>query len=416
MTQYVQGIAGVAVARLVPFVVYAFLAHRRIGLTRVFGVVVALLPCALAARGSLVGLAMNAAWTLSYFGVAACLSHAAREPLASGKLGRATLFAAGFVIYLVVPALIAPPVLKAAAVVFGWELTLSAFSYSVESARQASTLGDALFFLLVNPVLVYPERGRPIVDGAGVWRGLGRIAVGLGAIASNYAMLVLLTMLVERGALSREPDLLRAGGAVRVSAYYAGQCLGLYFIHSGVASVQIGGMSILGWRIPERYDYPFLACSPAEFWRRWNTYIGSWVRRYLFFPMVTHLRRRTGLGRAFATAVSVLIAFGTMGFLHDWVPYLTRLPARTFMPAMTAVFLSHAAALLLFEGATLRIRTFLLTHRLSPGRFAGRAGVGVSWLTLRFVNQSLAWVAIPVLSRGELPALLMRLLRGVLPP
>src|ERR1700730_9647811 len=75
-------------------------------------------------------------------------------------------------------------------------------------------------------------------------------------------------------------------------SYGALQALNLYFAHSGLSSIQIGLIRLLRYQIPERYNYPFLAKSPQEFWRRWNIWLASWAKRYLFFPTAFLLRRR----------------------------------------------------------------------------------------------------------------------------
>jgi D-alanyl-lipoteichoic acid acyltransferase DltB (MBOAT superfamily) len=96
--------------------------------------------------------------------------------------------------------------------------------------------------------------------------------------------------------------------------------LGEYTAHSGVASIQIGCMRQLGYNIPERYRYPLFAHNPAEFWRRWNTYVGTWARSYVFVPLFSFLTRRVGRrrkGAGVCYAVAVVTTFSAVGLLHD---------------------------------------------------------------------------------------------------
>jgi D-alanyl-lipoteichoic acid acyltransferase DltB (MBOAT superfamily) len=99
-----------------------------------------------------------------------------------------------------------------------------------------------------------------------------------------------------------------------------------YAAHSGVASLQIGALFMLGYRIPERYRYPLFARSPAEFWRRWNTYIGGWARIYVYTPLVmksmrSRRKHRKGIssarGQGVISAVAIVITFASIGLLHD---------------------------------------------------------------------------------------------------
>jgi hypothetical protein len=94
-----------------------------------------------------------------------------------------------------------------------------------------------------------------------------------------------------------------------------------YAMHSGLASVQIGFLRQLGYELPERYDHPFLARSPADFWRRWNTYVGAWVQRYLFAPLALHLARYKIASSAAAQATAVVLSFVVVGLMHDGYVY-----------------------------------------------------------------------------------------------
>ena len=45
-------------------------------------------------------------------------------------------------------------------------------------------------------------------------------------------------------------------------------------------------------RVPENFNWPYLATSPREFWRRWHITLGSWIRDYLYLPL-TGMRHRS---------------------------------------------------------------------------------------------------------------------------
>jgi hypothetical protein len=133
---------------------------------------------------------------------------------------------------------------------------------------------------------------------------------------------------------------------VFILVYYLLSLVSLYLAHSGLASLRIGLMRIIGYEIPERYRFPFLAVSPADFWRRWNIYLGSWAKRYVFYPVATFLSRRWGGSRTdLSTAIAVLVAFMTIGILHDFV-YYTQALISNF--AGTSMFLLQGIAVLLW--------------------------------------------------------------------
>lgn len=65
----------------------------------------------------------------------------------------------------------------------------------------------------------------------------------------------------------------------------------VYCDFSGYSDIAIGAAMILGLKIPPNFNKPFFAKSPSEFWRRWHISLSSWVRDYLYFPMIWKKRR-----------------------------------------------------------------------------------------------------------------------------
>jgi alginate O-acetyltransferase complex protein AlgI len=42
---------------------------------------------------------------------------------------------------------------------------------------------------------------------------------------------------------------------------------------------------MFGFHLPENFNYPYVAQSMTDFWRRWHITLVSWFRDYLFYPM-----------------------------------------------------------------------------------------------------------------------------------
>jgi alginate O-acetyltransferase complex protein AlgI len=59
----------------------------------------------------------------------------------------------------------------------------------------------------------------------------------------------------------------------------------IYFDFSGYSDMAIGLGRILGFRFLENFNYPFIARSMSEFWRRWHISMGTWFREYIFIPL-----------------------------------------------------------------------------------------------------------------------------------
>ena len=47
----------------------------------------------------------------------------------------------------------------------------------------------------------------------------------------------------------------------------------------------IGISNVLGFKIPENFNYPYIAKSIGEFWRRWHISLSQWFRDYIYIPL-----------------------------------------------------------------------------------------------------------------------------------
>jgi D-alanyl-lipoteichoic acid acyltransferase DltB (MBOAT superfamily) len=61
--------------------------------------------------------------------------------------------------------------------------------------------------------------------------------------------------------------------------------LQIYFDFSAYSHIALGCARMMGVRLPENFDFPYLAASPRDFWRRWHISLSSWVRDYLYLPL-----------------------------------------------------------------------------------------------------------------------------------
>jgi hypothetical protein len=224
----------------------------------------------------------------------------------------------------------------------GWEMGLSAYSYCVDAPAPSRSFGDYIFFVFVNPTIAYPRRGSR-VDVPGLSRaGLWRVTQGAFVLVASGAIVPVLVASgpLESGVVSR----VLFGVARSVSLY--GACWGL-------GSVQVGLFRQLGYEAPERYRQPYRATTPRDFWARWNTYVGAWVRFYLFEPFVRLLRARSGArsvpratSRAWVRAAAITISFVGIGALHDLYATLVH---REITVATTLWFAANALAILAWD-------------------------------------------------------------------
>jgi len=59
----------------------------------------------------------------------------------------------------------------------------------------------------------------------------------------------------------------------------------IYLDFSGYSDMAIGLGKMFGFNFPENFNYPFIAKSITDFWRKWHISLGSWFKEYLYIPL-----------------------------------------------------------------------------------------------------------------------------------
>ena len=103
--------------------------------------------------------------------------------------------------------------------------------------------------------------------------GIRRFTIGLGK------KVLLANVLGEFVELCVEQTVLAAW--LRPIAY----TLQIYFDFSGYSDMAIGLGLMFGFRFLENFNYPLIASSITDFWRRWHMSLSSWFRDYVYIPM-----------------------------------------------------------------------------------------------------------------------------------
>jgi alginate O-acetyltransferase complex protein AlgI len=84
----------------------------------------------------------------------------------------------------------------------------------------------------------------------------------------------------------------------------------IYADFSAYTDIARGTSRWLGFELTENFDHPYMARSPADFWRRWNISLSSWFRDYVYIPL------GGSRGGRWTWARNVLITFLLSGFWH----------------------------------------------------------------------------------------------------
>lgn len=176
--------------------------------------------------------------------------------------------------------------------------------------------------LIAGPVLrgnevLEPINHRPPIDWEKMGVGVRRILLGLFlkvGLADNIAPFV------DDG-FAVDPSLLGPIDVITLAFLFGFQ---IYFDFSAYSHLALGTAKLMGIDFPENFNFPYLSTSPKEFWKRWHISLSSWIRDYLYLPLMgkTGGRRSTGgLGDALSTErknLNILPLFITWSIMGLW--------------------------------------------------------------------------------------------------
>lgn len=192
--------------------------------------------------------------------------------------------------------------------------TFQALSYIIDLYRgsiqvQRNPLDFALYIslfpqLVAGPIVRYIQIAGELHERETsphhYYLGLGRFIIGLGKkviIADQLAGVVDTVMALP-------PNELTFPAAWIGTFFFA---LQIYYDFSGYTDMAIGLGRVFGFNFPENFNYPYIARSITEFWRRWHISLSTWFRDYLYIPLGGN---RNGPYRTYANLFIVFVLCG----------------------------------------------------------------------------------------------------------
>ena len=161
----------------------------------------------------------------------------------------------------------------------------------VQKSAADFLLYEALFpQLIAGPIVRYADVADQIacrrVTLPGFTRGISRFLIGLGkkVLIANYA-----------GELATQT----IGGSLGKLGVMEGWfgllafALQIYFDFSGYSDMAIGLGRMFGFEFKENFNYPYIARSITDFWRRWHISLSTFFRDYVYIPMGGNLKHQT---------------------------------------------------------------------------------------------------------------------------
>lgn len=84
----------------------------------------------------------------------------------------------------------------------------------------------------------------------------------------------------------------------------------IYCDFGGYSYIAIGSARVLGFKLMDNFECPYLAVSVVDFWKRWHISLTSWFRDYLYIPLGGN---RKGTLRKY---INIMIVFLVSGLWH----------------------------------------------------------------------------------------------------
>ncbi|MEO5347139.1 MAG: hypothetical protein H7834_12285 [Magnetococcus sp. YQC-9] len=87
----------------------------------------------------------------------------------------------------------------------------------------------------------------------------------------------------------------------------------IYADFSAYTDIAHGSARLIGFRLSPNFNHPYMAATPAEFWKRWHISLSSYIQDYIFLPLYFHFRTK---GVRYAIEKGLLITFLIIGLWH----------------------------------------------------------------------------------------------------
>ena len=136
--------------------------------------------------------------------------------------------------------------------------------------------------LIAGPIVRYADIEKELVNRKtkfdDIYIGIKRFIIGLSKkvlIANNVSFICDNLFSVGIGEI----------GFIGIVIAIISYSLQIYFDFSGYSDMAIGLGRICGFHYNENFNYPYLAKSITDFWRRWHISLSSFFRDYVYIPL-----------------------------------------------------------------------------------------------------------------------------------
>ena len=173
-----------------------------------------------------------------------------------------------------------------------------------------------------GPIQRYDEFARDQFATEPIVLGVRTIGLQLERIVRGFFKVNVLAMLlhaVQEDALAQlvhpySPHSVRLHAAFKLAVVYP---FFLYANFSGYIDIVIALARLMRVRLPENFDRPFSATSFIDFWNRWHITLSTWLKTYVYNPLLVALMRRV-TSVALQPLLGVICFFVTFFLVGLW--------------------------------------------------------------------------------------------------
>ena len=195
--------------------------------------------------------------------------------------------------------------------------TFHLLSYLVDIYRRKTLAQRNIFDLALYVAMFSQLIAGPIIRYSDVWQQLKnrihtnrKFSSGIEKFLIGLAKKVLLA-----NTFSRVADDIFGASALDLSAPLAWLGIGcytlqIYYDFSGYSDMAIGLGRMFGFEFLENFNYPYIAKSVKDFWRRWHISLSTFFRDYVYIPLGGN---KVKVSRNY---LNLILVFFLTGFWH----------------------------------------------------------------------------------------------------
>ena len=168
--------------------------------------------------------------------------------------------------------------------------TFQAMSYVIDVYRKEVKSEKNPFFVLLY-VSMFPQLvAGPIVRYQTVAEEITKRTVTLKDFTDGIERFIfgLCKKLIIANNTGKLADVIFGAEALETPLAWLGAIaysLQIYFDFSAYSDMAIGLGKMFGFNFEENFNYPYIAKSVTEFWRRWHISLSTWFRDYVYIPL-----------------------------------------------------------------------------------------------------------------------------------